>query len=483
MAAVFYALGWTLLGLGGFLLVPFVWELGQGAPDWQIFGLSAFISAFIGSSLVMANRREALSLSVRQAFLLTALVWLSYSLISTLPFLFSVSDYSLGFTDALFEAISGITTTGATVITGLDEAPRGLLVWRSLLQWLGGIGIVVYTMTILPYVQVGGMQVFRSESADHSEKIIGRVKQVALAIGAVYVGLTLLCLIIFLLGGMTGFDAFNHALSTISTGGFSTHDASFGFFNSGFLEGSAILFMIAGGTPLLLYVRFFRKTTTESPLLSQAKVFWKGLVLVIGVLIAYRYFSQELPFLEVFREVAFNITAIITTTGFVTSDYTLWGGVFVTAIYFLMAIGGCTGSTSGGIKIFRLQILTKLSNLEIQRLSHPHGAFNVKLGGKKVESPIFRAIGNFMMLFGLLFVGVTLGLSFTGLDFMTSLSGAASAISNVGPGLGDVIGPGGNYASLKDPAKWILSFAMLAGRLEVFTLLVLFTPIFWREFS
>ena len=397
MAAVFYALGWSLLGLGGFLLVPFVWELQQGAPDWQIFGLSAFVSSFIGGSLVIANRREELVLSVRQAFLLTALVWLGYSVISTLPFLFSASDYSLGFTDALFEAVSGITTTGATVITGLDQAPHGLLVWRSLLQWVGGIGIVVYTMTILPYVQVGGMQVFRSESADHSEKILGRVKQVSRAIGAVYFGLTVLCLVVFMLGGMTGFDAFNHALSTISTGGFSTHDASFGYFNSGFLQWSAMFFMIAGGTPLLLYVSFFSKTATRGPLLSQAKVFWKGLVLVIAVLVAYRFFSLDLPFFEVLREVAFNITSIVTTTGFVTSDYTLWGGVFVTAVYILMTIGGCTGSTSGGIKIFRLQILTKLSNLEIQRLSHPHGAFNVNLGGKKVESNIFRAIGNFMM--------------------------------------------------------------------------------------
>lgn len=483
MAAVFYALGWSLLGLGGLLLVPFVWELQQAAPDWQIFGLSAFVSFFIGASLVIANRRESLRLSVRQAFLLTALVWLGFSVISTLPFLFSASTYALGFTDALFEAVSGITTTGATVITGLDQAPQGLLIWRSLLQWLGGIGIVVYTMTILPYVQVGGMQVFRSESADHSEKILGRVRQVARAIGAVYLALTILCLGIFMLGGMTGFDAFNHALTTLSTGGFSTHDASFGYFNSGFLQWSAIVFMIAGGTPLLLYVSFFSKTATRSPLLSQAKVFWKGLVLVIAILVAYRFFSLDLPFFEVLREVAFSITSIVTTTGFVTSDYTLWGGVFVTAVYILMAIGGCTGSTSGGIKIFRLQILTKLSHLEIQRLSHPHGAFSVSLGGKKVESPIFRAIGNFMMLFGVLFALVTLGLSFTGLDFMTSLSGAASAISNVGPGLGGVIGPTGNYASLDDPAKWILSFAMLAGRLEIFTLLVLFTPVFWRDFS
>lgn len=483
MAAVFYALGWSLLGLGGFLLLPFVWELQQGSLDWQIFGLTAFVSFFTGGSLVIANRREELSLTIRQAFLLTALVWLSYSVISTLPFLFSASDYSLGFTDALFEAVAGITTTGATVITGLDTAPHGLLIWRSLLQWLGGIGIVVYTMTILPYVQVGGMQVFRSESADHSEKILGRVKQVSLAIGTVYLALTVLCIAVFWLGGMTGFDAFNHALSTVSTGGFSTHDASFGFFSSGFLQWSAILFMVAGGTPLLLYVSFFSKTAFRGPLLSQAKVFWKGLVVIIAILVAYRFFTVDLPFFEVLREVAFNLTSIITTTGFVTSDYTLWGGVFVTTIYILMAIGGCTGSTSGGIKIFRLQILTKLSNLEIQRLSHPHGAFNVKLGGKKVESPIFRAIGNFMMLFGVLFVAVTLGLSFTGLDFMSSLSGAASALSNVGPGLGDVIGPTGNYAGLDAPAKWILSFAMLAGRLEIFTLLVLFTPVFWREFT
>lgn len=483
MAAVFYALGWSLLGLGLLFLLPFLWELQRGTADWQIFGLSAFLSAFIGASLVIATRREGLSLSIRQAFLLTALVWVAYSGLSALPFLFSSTSYDLRLTDAVFEAVSGLTTTGATVMTGLDEAPRGLLIWRSLLQWLGGIGIVVYTMTILPYVQVGGMQVFKSQSADHSEKILIRVRQVAKAAFGVYLALTILCLVVYVALGMKGFDALNHAMTTLATGGFSTHDASFGHFNSASLEWAAVLFMIAGGTPLLLYVGFFRKVSMKSPLLSQAKVFWKGLLILILAFTAFRFFTSDVSLFGTLREVAFALTSIVTTTGFATTDYTLWGGVFVTMVYILMAIGGCTGSTSGGIKIFRMQILMKLSDLEIRRLSHPHGAFNVSLGGKKVDSPIFRAIGNFMMLYGIVFALVTLGLSFTGLDFMSSLSGAASALSNVGPGLGETVGPLGNYAGLTDAAKWIFSFAMLAGRLEVFTLLVLFTPVYWREFT
>ncbi len=483
MAAVFYALGWSLLGLGGLLLVPIVWEFQRAMGDWQIFGLTSFVCLFIGTALMIANRRDNLNLSVRQTFLLSALVCLSCAGFSSLPFLFSSSNYALSFTDAIFEAVSGLTTTGATVITGLDQAPPGLLVWRSLLQWVGGIGVVVYTMTVLPFVQVGGMQIFRPETADHSEKVLARVGQVAGAIFGIYVALTLLCLVSYLAGGMTAFDAFNHALTTISTGGFSTHDTSFGYFNSDRLDIIAVVFMILGAIPLLLYTGFFKGKISQSPLLSQVRAFLKGLAAVILILVAFRYLTTNEPFFQVLREITFSITSIATTTGFVADDYALWGGVFVTVVYILMAIGGCTGSTSGGIKIFRMQILSKLSQLEIKRLSHPHGAFNVQLGGKKMESYIFRAIGNFMMLFGALFAAVALALSFTGLDFMTSLSASASAISNVGPGLGEVVGPMGNYASLDAPAKWILSFAMLAGRLEIYTLLVLFTPIFWREFS
>jgi trk system potassium uptake protein TrkH len=483
MAPVFYAFGWALTGFGAFLLVPLLWELQGPTGDWQVFAITAFISGFIGGALLIASRRDEIILSVRQTFVLTALVWVGFSIIAMFPFAFSATSYGMSGTDALFEAVSGISTTGATVMSGLDEAPKGLLVWRSVLQWLGGIGIVVYTMTILPYVQVGGMQVFHSETANFSEKITNRMGQVAAAIGAVYIGLTITCFVAYFSGGMTSFDAMNHAMTTVSTGGFSTHDASFGHYDSAWLEWWAVVFMIAGGTPLLLYVRFFRRRKFRGPLWSQTKVFWKTLFILLLVLTLFRLFTSGGDFTTGLREVVFNITSIVTTTGYVTADYTLWGGVFITVVYILMAIGGCTGSTSGGIKIFRMQVLMKLSDLEIRRLSHPHGAFSAMLGGKKVKSPIFRAIGNFMMLYGLLFALVTLGLSFTGLDFMTSLSGAASALSNVGPGLGDVIGPMGTYAALEDPAKWILSFAMLAGRLEIFTFLVLFTPVFWREFA
>jgi len=483
LAAVFYILGWCLIGLGAVFLLPFGVEWAGEERDWQVFLLSGFVSGFTGASLAIANKRERLALTARQAFLLIVIGLFILSAFAALPFMFTATSYGVSLTGAFFEAVSGLTTTGATIYSALEGAPDGLLLWRSLLQWVGGLGFVVLAMALFPYLHIGAMEIFQTEEGETPDQILSKVFRVARAAGLVYAALTVLCFAAYVAGGMSPFDALNHAFTTLSTGGFSTRDGSFGAFDSVFLEWAAVVFMIAAGTPFLLYFAYFRKTLNQGPLLSQAKLFWKFLGGIVLILCFYRYFTTDLSFGESLRGVAFSMTSVMTTTGYSTADYTLWGGVFVTAIYILMAIGGCAGSPSGGMKIFRLQILTKLSLVELKRLSHPHGAFGVTLGGRKVESPHFKAIGKFMILYGVVFAFVTLGLAFSGLDFMSSLSGAASALSNVGPGLGDTIGPSSHYGVLTDPAKWLLSFAMIAGRLEIFALLVLMTPVFWKEFA
>lgn len=402
---------------------------------------------------------------------------------AALPFYLTSTDYHLSFTDAVFESVSGLTTTGSTVYTGLDAAPRGILLWRSILEWIGGIGIVVFSMTIFPYLRIGGMQLFQSESSDRSDKILPRVGQITTVLFIVYIGLTSLNILAYYLAGMTGFDAINHGLTTISTGGFSTHDASFGYFESPVIQWLGTIFMIAGGTPLMLYFYFLLGKMPSRPLLSQAKAMYIGLALVSVIMALYLYKTQNMPFEESLRLSAFNIVSVVTTTGYATTDYSLWGGFAIMGFYFLTIAGGCTGSTSGGIKIFRFQVMGKMLLLQIKKLVYPHGVFTEKIGGKPLTSDVISSVGTFFLLFCFLFCITAGGLALTGLDFITSMSGAATALANVGPRLGEIIGPAGNFVHISDTAKWILIFAMLAGRLEILTILVLFTRNFWQDFS
>jgi trk system potassium uptake protein TrkH len=476
---IFLVIGILLIILAVFMAPPMIADVAVGHPDWQVFLAAGCVTLFTGVSLVLMNRTPDFGeLTGRQAFLLTTLVWIALTMFAAMPLAFS--DLGLSPAEAIFEAMSGITTTGSTVIVDLDHAPPGILLWRAILQWLGGIGIIVMSLAILPILSVGGMQLVRAESSDLSEKILPRAAQIASAISLIYLGLTLLCASLYWWAGMTPFEAAAHAMSTIATGGFSTTDASFGAFQSPTMEWIAIIFMISGALPFVLYIQATNGHVMA--LLRDAQVRWfLGIISVACFLIALWLVQTDgMPLPEAFRQSAFATTSLITGTGYASADYGLWGSFPVAALFFVMCIGGCTGSTTGGIKIFRFTVLNAVARNQIARLIRPHGVFVPTFNGRPLPEAAAIAVMAFVFMFALSFSVFAIALSALGLDYLTAMSGALTALANVGPGLGDVIGPTGNFASLPDSAKWLLSAAMLLGRLELFTVLILFAPSFWR---
>jgi trk system potassium uptake protein TrkH len=476
---IFLVIGILLIILAVFMAPPMIADVAVGHPDWQVFLAAGCVTLFTGVSLVLMNRTPDFGeLTGRQAFLLTTLVWIALTMFAAMPLAFS--DLGLSPAEAIFEAMSGITTTGSTVIVDLDHAPPGILLWRAILQWLGGIGIIVMSLAILPILSVGGMQLVRAESSDLSEKILPRAAQIASAISLIYLGLTLLCASLYWWAGMTPFEAAAHAMSTIATGGFSTTDASFGAFQSPTMEWIAIIFMISGALPFVLYIQATNGHVMA--LLRDAQVRWfLGIISVACFLIALWLVQTDgMPLAEAFRQSAFATTSLITGTGYASADYGLWGSFPVAALFFVMCVGGCTGSTTGGIKIFRFTVLNAVARNQIARLIRPHGVFVPTFNGRPLPEAAAIAVMAFVFMFALSFSVFAIALSALGLDYLTAMSGALTALANVGPGLGDVIGPTGNFASLPDSAKWLLSAAMLLGRLELFTVLILFAPSFWR---
>jgi len=404
--------------------------------------------------------------------------WLGVTLFASLPFVFA--ELNLSFADAFFEAMSGITTTGATVITGLDDAPPGILLWRALLQWLGGIGIIVTAVAMLPMLRVGGMQLFRMESSDTTEKVLPRAAQISTAIGSIYFVLTAICAIAYWAAGMPGFDAIAHAMTTIATGGFSTSDSSLAAFANPGVEWVAVVFMIVGSLPFVLYLQVVRGRPMS--LLRDTQVRWflsVVLVLVIVVVLILAVSQNYAPGLSL-RLSAFNTISILTGTGYTTAAFDQWGPLALTVFFLIMFVGGCAGSTTCGIKIFRFQILYETAATQIRRLVRPHGVFIPYYNNNPITDEITMSVMSFFFFYVLVFVVLALGLSALGLDFLSAMSGAATAISNVGPGLGPVIGPSSTFTTLPDTAKWLLSAGMLMGRLELFTILVLFAPAFWK---
>ena len=461
------------------MLIPAAVDAAVGNPDWQVFTASAAVTLFIGVSLILTNRARGRALSVRQAFVLTTVAWIVIPAFAALPFMFS--DLDRTYTDAFFEAMSGITTTGSTVIFGLDYAPPGIKLWRALLQWLGGIGIIVMAVAVLPMLQVGGMQLFRMESSDRSEKVMPRATEIASGIGLVYLILSIVCAGAYWIAGMTGFEAIAHAMTTIATGGFSTSDDSIGFFGSPYIEWIAIVFMILGGMPFVLYFKALKGDPMALLKDSQVRWFLSIIIVAVATLSFGRWLSQGVHPLEALRYTAFNAVSIMTGTGYATADFAAWGHFAVPAFFFLMFIGGCAGSTTCGVKIFRFQVLYATARTQARRMVQPHGVFIAYYDGKPIPDTVAESVMSFFFMFMLCFGLLALGLGMVGLDFLTAVSGAATAIANVGPGLGDTIGPYGNFASLPDEAKWLLSAGMLLGRLELFTVLVLFAPWFWRR--
>lgn len=481
MKPVLHMTGLVLLSMSGVMLFPMLADIYFGNRDWQAFAVSAVVTAVIGSTLVYVSPGSLKAgFTLRQAFVLTPTSWFSVSAVSALPFFFSeYGAVSGSLANAFFESVSGITTTGATVISDLERAPPGILLWRALLQWVGGIGIIATAIAILPALGIGGMQLFRTESSDRSEKAMPRVRQIATTIGSVYIVLTLLATLTYWLCGMRLFDAVAHALSSISTGGYSTSDQSFGAWNANGIQWFATIFMLSGTVPFVLYVRFIA---------GDYRAFWdrqiRTLMIFLAVVVtglgSWLALSGQYGFEAAFRYAAFNVVSVVTTTGFATTDYTLWGNAIVGIFFGLTFVGGCTGSTSGGIKIFRFEVLAVMLRGHFLRLIYPRGVFPLHYGERPLDSDVIGSVVAFFAVFFLCYSALTIGLMGFGLDFLTSASGAATAVANVGPGLGGIIGPAGNFGPLPDGAKWLLSLGMLLGRLELFTVLILFVPRFWR---
>ena len=473
-----YVIGLLVAVLGIAMLVPLLVDLAEGQGHWRVFMQAGLITTLSGSMIALACANGVKEgLSIQQTFLLTTFVWVTLPLFGALPFMLGGTEST--FTNAFFEAMSGLTTTGATVLSGLEELPKGLLIWRGILQWLGGIGIIVVAMVFLPELRVGGMQIFKSEAFDTFGKILPRATQIATQISVIYVWLTLACALSYLALGMDTFDATVHALTTVSTGGFSNYDASFGTFK-GTPEYVATGFMILAALPFVRYVQLIN----GNPVALHKDPQVRGFLLTITVLVAVMVvvlnsvFPRDVE--ESFREALFNITSIISGTGYASTDYMLWGAFPVAVFFFIGLIGGCAGSTACSVKIFRYQLLFASIRAQLQRIRSPHGVFLPRYDGRRVTSDVLSSVMSFFMFFVVTLGLVAVALSLTGLDFVTSISGAASALGNIGPGLGDIIGPTGNFASLNLAAKWILIVAMLIGRLELMAVFVLFTVSFWR---
>jgi trk system potassium uptake protein TrkH len=476
---VAYVIGLLVVILGAMMVFPFLIDLYDGQGEWPVFLESGLFCILVGGLLALScGNSVQQGLSIRQTFLLTTLVWAALPLFGAIPLMLGATE--LSFTDAFFEAMSGLTTTGSTVISGLDDLPRGILLWRGILQWLGGIGIIVVAMVFLPELRVGGMQIFRSEAFDTMGKILPRAQAIAKQISLIYVVLTLLCITVYMMLGMGWFDALVHALTTMSTGGFSNYDASFGTF-SGPAEYAASVFMIVAALPFVRYVQLINGQ--GRPLLrdSQIRVFLGTIfVLIIITASVLVYVFPHHPE-QAFREALFNITSIISGTGYASVDYMQWGSFLIMVFFFIGLIGGCAGSTACSVKIFRYQILFASIRVQIQRIRSPNGIFIPRFEGRPVGPDVLSSVISFFMFFVVTLGIVAWALALTGLDFITALSGAATAVANVGPGLGDIIGPAGNFSTLNDPAKWILSAAMLIGRLELLAVYAILTIRFWRN--
>lgn len=476
---IFLVVGILLATLGCAMMIPALFEVARNNDDWFVFAASSTITLFIGIAMAISSRGKTGDLTLREAFLLTTFSWVSLAAFGAIPFVWS--KLGLSYTDAFFESMSGLTTTGATVIVGLDTAPKGLILWRALLQWLGGIGIIVMAIAILPMLQIGGMQLFKVEAFDTPEKILPRATQISGSLSSIYIVFTLGCALGYLAAGMDLFDSIIHAMTTIATGGYSSYDASFKKFDDIWIELVAIVGMVLGSIPFLLYLKGLRIGPLQLFKDQQVRGLFQTLSFFILLLAVYQSLSSDVSFGEALRHSAFNITSLMTGTGYVSTSYDQWGTFTVALVFLVMFIGGCSGSTSCGIKIFRFQVMFSALRHRIKTLIYPRGMFAQTYNGQTIPSQVTSSVMSFFFLFVLIFFLMSLCLELLGLDTLTAMSAAASALANVGPGLGKIVGPDGNFAKLPDSAKWLLSLAMLLGRLELFAVLVLFTPSFWRH--
>ncbi len=473
---LFFTLGILQIILGIFMLIPIIAQFIYNEIDSSFFGAS-IVTIIFGTLFFLSNLDHDKKLNLQQAFLLTALSWISIAVFGSLPFVFSSENFS--FTNAFFESMSGITTTGSTIITNLESMPKGILLWRAILQWLGGIGIIVMAITLMPIMNVGGMQLFKISNNDTSEKILPKSKEIAYRLIYIYSFLTALCTISYKTLGMNIFDSLTHSMTTIATGGFSNYNQSIGYFNSVAIEISAMIFIILGSLPFIAYIKFLNGDKRIFFSDIQIKSFLQIILISIIILIVYLSFS-DISKLNI-RSIFFNVISILTGTGYVNAQFDSWGSFPLILFLILMFIGGCAGSTTCGIKIFRIQILYSFIQNQLKTIIYPKGVFVLKYNRNPVDKKFIASIISFIYMYLIIFFIITALLSLTGLDFITSISGAATSISNVGPGLGSLIGPNGNFSALPEISKWILTLGMILGRLELFAILVLFLPSFWKN--
>jgi trk system potassium uptake protein TrkH len=471
-------LGWILLVIAAAEGVMALIALAARDGHADVFGVTAAITAMFSGACILTTKGRPFDLNFRDAALLTVTAWVVVPAFAAMPLM--AQPVGLSAVDAYFEMVSGITTTGSTVMTGLDQTAPSVLMWRSSVQWIGGIGIIGLAILILPFLKIGGMQLFRLESSDRSEDAFPRVRGIAMTIGQIYLMLTLACFVAYWSLGMTPFDALNHAFTTLPTAGFSTHDASFGYFNSPAIEWAGAVFMTLGALPFLAYLKLVRGRSVYERIDPQVVALIVTLIVLVFVFSVWLHFEHGVDARTALTKSAFNIVSIVTTTGFASTDYLVWGAFATNFFFVLTFIGGCTGSTAGGIKIFRYQVLYGIVAQHVRRILRPHAIVPIRYGTRTVTDEQVASVGSFIFLFFLFFGLFAFILSLLGLDPETALSGAATAIANVGPGVGPVIGPAGNFAPLPDLAKLTLCAAMIMGRLEILGVLVLFLPSFYR---
>ena len=473
---VFFTLGILQIILGISMIIPVFVQIIYSEMDSSFIG-AAIVTIIFGTLFFLSNLDHDKKLNLQQAFLLTALSWLSIAIFGSFPFIFSTINFSV--TDSFFESMSGITTTGSTIINNLEEMPKAILLWRAILQWLGGIGIIVMAITLMPIMNVGGMQLFKISNNDSSEKILPKSKEIALRLIYIYSTLTLLCTFFYKIFGMNYFDSLTHSMTTIATGGFSNYNDSIGYFDSAYIESVSMVFIILGSLPFIAYIKFLNGDKQVFKNDSQIRTFFKIIFFTIIILGIYLSFNNIQSFN--LRSILFNVISIITGTGYVNDQFDSWGSFTIVLFLMLMFIGGCAGSTTCGVKVFRFQILYLFIMNQIKKIIYPKGVFVIKYAENSINEKFIASIISFIFFYFLIFFCLSALLSLTGLDFITSISGAATSISNVGPGLGSTIGPNGNFSSLPDISKWILSIGMILGRLELFAILILFVPAFWRN--
>jgi len=474
-----YVIGNLLVFFSLYTFIPGLYDYVTLGTDWAVFFLISIVCLFTGLNISFTFKNKNKEVEVLSAFILTFISWIILTLIASIPF--SLGTPNLSFVNSFFESMSGLTTTGATIIQDLDNTSRSMLLWRAMLQWLGGIGIIVIAIAIFPILKIGGMQLFQTEFSSKDEKVLPRTTQIATGIGFVYIVLTVLCSFFLYSTGVELFDSIAHGMTIIATGGFSTKNMSIGFFDSVATEFVTIIFMIISSLPFILLFQALRGNIMDLLKNSQVQffIFFVGVITIVVTFWLKKYY--EVDYLQSLRISLFAVVSISTGSGFSTYDFSVWGTFTTILFLFIMLIGGCSGSSSCGLKVFRIQILLRSSFVLIKKIIQPRGVFIPTYNRREIDQEILNSVTGYFFLYLMIFSSLTLILSFDGQDILTALSGAAAAIANVGPGLNDIIGPANNYYGISDFSKIFLCMGMLIGRLELFPILVLLSPQLWRK--